>query len=302
MLDDEILRLCQGDQPILIAGCTASGKNALGLKLAHHFDGTIINADALQVYAGWHILTARPDADELSQAPHHLYGHVPLLTPYSTGHWLREVEAIIKTTPKRPIILGGTGLYFQALTDGLADIPMISEETRRQAEVLEADKGRHTFREILERDDPEALTTIDANNPARTRRAWEVWTETGKPLRHWQADTAPSLVSKDNVTALHLSHSVDWLNERIEKRFDLMLEAGALEEVQAVLDANQWDPHHPSCKAIGAAELVLHHQGEITLEEARDAAITQTRQYAKRQRTWFRSKMSTWNKVDAEAL
>ena len=302
---DEILSDCVKERPILIAGPTASGKSALGLKLAQALDGEIINADALQIYAHWEILTARPSAADCATVSHHLYGHRPLLEPYSVGDWLRELDLVLedlKDRRKTPIILGGTGLYFQALTQGLADIPPISDEIRAQADALEAEQGRDVFRDILSQDDPDALLRLDPQNPARTRRAWEVWQQTGRPMREWQDETGPALIAQSAATPILLECPVDWLNARIEMRADIMFDTGAIAETLAILDAGLWDPSHPSCKAIGAFEIVAHLQGKMGYDDMWDAVVTQTRQYAKRQRTWFRSKMSDWKKLAPNAL
>ncbi|MEM7242088.1 MAG: tRNA (adenosine(37)-N6)-dimethylallyltransferase MiaA [Pseudomonadota bacterium] len=301
----EIYALCDNQKPILIAGATASGKSSLAIALAQKFNGIIINADALQVYGGWSILTARPSAADLEQAPHHLYGHVPLLSTYSTGHWLRETAALlknVKSTTQRPIIVGGTGLYFMALTEGLVDIPPISKATQKETSDLEEEHGSSIFAQLLRDEIPEALDHLDPLNPMRTIRAWQVWRDTGTPLHIWQRDTpAPPLPLEETVPLL-LTHDVDWLNARIETRFDQMLDAGALSECQTVLDNDLWDGAHPSCKAIGAAELIQHIRGNMSLEEARSEANIQTRRYAKRQRTWARSKMKNWVQIRSESL
>lgn len=286
--------------PILIAGPTASGKSGLALMLAERFGGAIINADALQVYSAWRVLTARPDAREEARAPHFLYGHIGLNQPYSVGHWLRDVDACLAdllNRQLRPIIVGGTGLYFQALTQGLADIPAIPEEIREEAERLIATSGNTTFAEYLREEDPATYSKIDANNPARTQRAWEVLRATGRGLADWHSETPRPLLPLDQSHALNLRPDTDWLNRRIDTRFDLMLENGALDECRAVLESG-WNPSHPSCQAIGAKELIAYLQGEMPLPEAIELAKIQTRQYAKRQRTWFRNKMRNWHQVD----
>ena len=172
--------------PILIAGPTASGKSGLALTLAERFGGAIVNADALQVYASWQVLTARPDDAEQARAPHFLYGHIGLNQPYSVGHWLREVEAclaLLQNQGLRPIIAGGTGLYFQALTRGLADIPAIPAEVRQEADRMMNASGEGAFTEYLRKEDPVTYSKIDIKNPARTQRAWEVLLATGTDPR-----------------------------------------------------------------------------------------------------------------------
>lgn len=287
-------------KPILIAGPTASGKSGLALTLAERFGGAIVNADALQVYASWQVLTARPDAAEEARAPHYLYGHIELNQPYSVGHWLREVEAclaLLQNRGLRPIIVGGTGLYFQALTRGLADIPAIPAEIRQEADRIVKTSGENALAEELREEDPATYSKIDINNPARTQRAWEVLRATGRGLADWHDETPPPLLPLEETHALHLQSDTDWLNRRIGARFDLMIEQGALEECRIVLESG-WDPSHPSCQAIGAKELIGFLQDKMTLQEAIELAKIQTRQYAKRQRTWFRSKMRDWYQIE----
>lgn len=277
------------DRPVLIAGPTASGKSGLALQIAEAQGGVIVNADALQVYEGWQVLTARPSAQDLARAPHALYGHVPFEAEYSVGAWLRDLAPYL--AGKRPIIVGGTGLYFRALTEGLADIPPVPPQVRAEADGL-------SLRALLievERHDPEILVRIDTANRMRVQRAWEVWRATGKPLSAWQAETGRPLLPLAQTCPLVLMPDRDWLAERIVQRFDLMLEGGALEEARANLP--RWNRAGGAAKAIGAPELMAHLRGEMTLEAAREAAIIATRQYAKRQRTWFRARMRAWRPV-----
>jgi tRNA dimethylallyltransferase len=275
------------DRPVLIAGPTASGKSALALRIAQVQGGVIVNADALQVYGNWHVLTARPDDADLAAAPHRLYGHVGWDAAYSVGHWLREVGQLM--AGDRLIIVGGTGLYFRALTEGLADIPPTPTDIRATADRL-------SLAEMIGTLDHATAQWIDLNNRARVQRAWEVWHATGKGLAAWQAETPAPLLPLASCTALVLDAPVAWLNARIAQRFDLMLANGALDEVAANLP--HWTPALPSMRAIGAPELIAHLRGECSLDAARDAAITASRQYAKRQRTWFRARMGAWRGID----
>ena len=280
------------DRPVLIAGPTASGKSALALALAERGGGVIVNADALQVYAGWRVLTARPTPDEEARAPHALYAHVPFEAAYSVGDWLRAVRPLL-AGPDRPIIVGGTGLYFRALTEGLAEIPGIPDAVR-----AEADRSAPAaLLAELDRADPRTAARIDRDNPARVRRAWEVLRGTGRGLSDWQAETAPPDLPLSDTVPLVIDADRDWLNARIAARFDRMLAEGALEEAGANL--HRWDRAGGARKAIGAAELVAHLRGEIPLAAAREAAITASRRYAKRQRTWFRARMGGWRAVAA---
>ena len=283
------LPILSSEQPVLIAGPTASGKSALALEIAQRNGGVIINADAIQVFENWRVLTARPPAEDEALAPHLLYGHLAGDAEYSVGHWLREVAALLNTGA-RPIIVGGTGLYFTALTQGLADIPPTPPALREAANARVAEEG---FEALLAELDSETAARIDRQNPMRVHRAWEVLQATGKPLAFWQDNTPPPLLPLGDTMPIVFDVDKGWLNSRIARRFDLMLEQGALEEAEANLPT--FDPTQLSAKAIGAPELIAHLRGTLTLEEARERATIATRQFAKRQRTWFRSKMSDWH-------
>lgn len=272
------------DRPVLIAGPTASGKSALALAIAEQTGGVIVNCDASQVFDCWRVITARPSKEEEARAPHKLYGHVPYDATYSTGHWLREVAPLLSSAAQ-PIIVGGTGLYFTALTEGLADIPPTPPEVRKAADSL-------PLATMLDELDPETAAGIDRLNRARVQRAWEVQRATGKPLAHWQADTAPPLLPLSQAQAIVIDAPKDWLTPRIEARFDQMLENGALDEVARMAD--RYDPALPACRAIGVPELHAFLRGDITRDEARTRATIATRQYAKRQRTWFRRRFADW--------
>ncbi|MEL6682293.1 MAG: tRNA (adenosine(37)-N6)-dimethylallyltransferase MiaA [Pseudomonadota bacterium] len=273
------------DKPVLIAGPTASGKSALAVHIAATQGGIIVNADALQVFDGWRILTARPDAADIARAPHALYGHIPFDADYSVGHWLRDIREYLNS-PERPIIVGGTGLNFNALTQGLAEIPPTPADLRQLANTL-------PLSQLLAELDPATTAGIDTQNRMRVQRAWEVWHNTGRSLANWQDMTPPPQLPIQQTTAITLDAPKDWLNDRIERRFDQMLDQGALEEARAMLP--RWSPDHLSSKAIGAPELIAHLNGELTIAQAREAAITATRQYAKRQRTWFRARHKDWH-------
>jgi tRNA dimethylallyltransferase len=277
------------EAPVLIAGPTASGKSALAMDLAARDARTIVNADALQVYENWRILTARPSPADESALPHALYGHVAHDQPYSVGHWLREVAPLLQHPV---VIVGGTGLNFTALTRGLAEIPGIPPEIRAEADARMASDGRAALLADL---DPATLARIDPLNPVRVQRAWEVWRATGRGLAAWQDATPPPLLPLSRAEALVLSPQTAWLNDRIDRRFAAMLAAGALEEARANLP--HWSPRLPSSRAIGGPELIAHLQGRISLDQATADATLATRQYAKRQRTWFRSNMRDWTQL-----
>lgn len=276
------------NRPVLIAGPTASGKSALALRIAEAQGGVIVNADAIQVFANWRVLTARPSAQDEARVPHLLYGHVAGDAPYSVGHWLREVAPVLRSGP-RPIIVGGTGLYFTALTEGLAEIPTLPDHVRPEATARLRAGG---IAALLADLDEATLARIDRQNPMRVQRAWEVWHGTGRGLAEWQDATPPPLLPLSDTIPILVDAPKDWLNARIAGRFAAMLAEGALEEARANLAS--WNPDHLSSKAIGAPELIAHLQGRMTLAAAQEAATIATRQFAKRQRTWFRARMRDW--------
>lgn len=289
------LPLPAADRPVLIAGPTASGKSALAMAIALVQGREIVNADALQVHETWRVLTARPTADDEARVRHRLYGHVAPGQDYSVGHWLREVAPLLATNP---VIVGGTGLYFTALTEGLAEIPQTPPEVRRKADAILRAAG---IAGLLADLDPATAARIDRQNPMRVQRAWEVQRATGRGLAAWQADTPPPLLPRSRATALVLVPDRDWLAARITRRFDAMLAEGALDEARAALPLWPADAGSATAplwtRAIGAPELIAHLRGQISLSEARDAATLATRQYAKRQRSWFRARMADWTAV-----
>ncbi len=285
-----ILAQAGTERPVLIAGPTASGKSALAMEIAGERGGVIVNADALQVFSDWRILTARPSPGDEARVPHRLYGHVPGTEAYSVGHWLRDLAPLLNGA--RPIIVGGTGLYFTSLTQGLAEIPATPDAIRAEADARLADLGAEA---LLAELDPETAARIDRLNPVRIQRAWEVLRSTGRGLASWQDETGPPLLPLERAAAFVLDAPRDWLAPRIAHRFDAMLEAGVLDEARA--NAPGWRADLPSAKAIGAAELVAHVRGDLSLDAARERIVTLTQQYAKRQRTWFRGRMSAWRPI-----
>lgn len=277
--------------PVLIAGPTASGKSALALELAQQQGGMIINADALQVFGNWRVLTARPSRNDEASAPHHLYGHIAGDQVYSVGQWLRDITPLLRGGD-RPIIVGGTGLYFTALTEGLADIPPTPSAIRDQGTTL---LNRAGLGALLEELDAPTRARIDTQNPMRVQRAWEVLRTTGRGLADWQDQTPAPLLPLSKTQALLLNADRDWLNRRIETRFQQMLATGALQEAEQ--NRPDWSDTLPSAKAIGASELMAHLDGKLTLEQVTDSCTIATRQYAKRQRSWFRARMSQWQQL-----
>lgn len=292
------LKAIQPNQPILLAGPTASGKSALALELAARFDGIIVNADALQVYDCWEVLTARPSLQDLAQAQHFLYGHIGCDAAYSVGHWLREIADILQQNANRTVIItGGTGLYFSALVDGLAEIPEINPAIRELANQRMHVEGHRGMLDDLIALDPKSAGRIDTLNPVRVQRAWEVFSATGKGLADWQDSTPPPLLPLSRANALVLNAPKEWLTPRINTRFETMLTQGALAECRTNLP--NWDPQSAAAKAIGATELIAYLKGTLTLPEAVERATIATRQYAKRQRSWFRARLKNWTWIDA---
>ncbi len=278
------------EQPVLIAGPTASGKSALAMEIVAAQGGVILNADALQVYGCWRVLTARPSLTEEAALPHRLYGHVGRDEAWSVGHWLRAVREIM-AEGQRPVIVGGTGLYFAALTEGLAEVPEVPAEVRAEADALRlADPAA-----MVAALDAVTAAKTDLANLARVQRAWEVLRTTGRGLADWQRDTPAPLLARAACAAFVFRPGVEWLNDRIDRRFDLMMDQGALDEAEAEMPT--WQPSRPSARAIGAPELIAHLRGEMDLGAAVAAAKLASRQYAKRQRTWFRSRMGDWQAV-----
>jgi len=274
------------EAPILLAGPTASGKSGLAMELAARDGRVIVNADALQVFDCWRVLTARPSAAQEAGLPHALYGHVGRDRPYSVGHWLREVSGLLD----RPVVIvGGTGLYFAALTEGLAEIPPVPAAIRAKADALRATGGTAALLAGL---DAATAARIDQFNRMRVQRAWEVLHATGRSLADWQADTGAPLLPLCDVQAVVVQPQTAWLDARIAQRFAAMLAEGALEEVRTAQPG--WQPDQPWARAIGAADLMAHLRGEVDLPTATAAAILSSRRYAKRQRTWGRSRKTGW--------
>ena len=282
------------NKPVLIAGQTASGKSHLALEIAKKYGGIIINADAIQIYKNWRILTARPSSMDEVMIKHKLYGHIDGATDYSVGTWIQEIKEILAAN-SRPIIVGGTGLYFSALTNGLVDIPEISDPIRQEANNRIEKNG---FESLVKEIDPETSQKIDINNPVRVQRAWEVLRSTGRGLNSWHSETPKPTLDLRMCKAILVHGEVSIINKRITKRFDQMMEKGLIQEAESNL-AN-WNKFHPSSKAIGAQELIAFLNNHISKDQLREQIIIATRQYAKRQRTWFRSKMKNWEKYTIE--
>ncbi len=273
----------------LLAGPTASGKSAKALAWARKHNGTILNADSMQLYADVPILTARPSAEETAGAPHLLYGHLAPTLTWSAGDWLRAARPHIDAaTPQSPLcIVGGTGLYFNTLVYGLADIPDIADDVRLTARDTCAAMDEASFRDMLKRRDPRAEARIKPNDRQRLSRAYEVWLQTGVALSDWQAQTTPALVEGSYELEI-LQPDRDWLYARCDERLRLMLAHGALTEVETLM-AQGLQPDWPIMRVLGLGECVALLNGEMTPEAALAQAQQVTRNYAKRQGTWFRN-------------
>lgn len=292
---------------ILIAGPTASGKSAAALALAEKLGGVIINADSMQVYSDLRILSARPRDEDEARAPHALYGFVPASHAYSVGQWLGDVKQAIADAQRRdrmPIITGGTGLYFKALLEGLSPIPDIPDEVRKHWRDLASGKDGQELHCLLRQRDPEMASRLRPSDPQRVIRALEVLDATGRSLAQWQSEPGEPLLKEEQVARIFVEPPREKLYERIDKRFDAMLEEGALEEVKS-LARQQLDPELPAMRALGVKSLIALLNGDIEAEEAIDRAKTETRRYAKRQLTWAKSNMIAWNRLfvkDSESM
>ena len=285
---------------VLIAGPTASGKSALAAEIARREGGMVVNADSMQVYAELGVLTARPGREDMAGVPHRLYGHVPAATRYSVGRWLDDAAAALAEARAEgllPVLVGGTGLYFKALTEGLAAIPPVPQEVR--AEVADQAEGRSSgaLHERLRAVDPESAAMVGPSDRSRILRAMEVFLATGQSLAVWRAGSGPPLVDPAEARRIVLDPDRAWLHTRISARADRMVHDGAEAEVRG-LAALGLDPNLPAMKAIGVREFLDHFAGKLSLDETIAAVKTETRRYAKRQMTWFRNQMADWTRVD----
>ncbi|QIG81001.1 tRNA (adenosine(37)-N6)-dimethylallyltransferase MiaA [Stakelama tenebrarum] len=272
----------------LIAGPTASGKSALAIALAERHGGMVINADSAQVYADLRVLSARPSHEEESRAPHRLFGHVDGADAYSAARWASEARGAIAEARREgllPILVGGTGLYMRTLLDGIAPVPEIDATIRDEVRALPVQHAHAA----LEREDPEAASRLRGTDTTRIARALEVVRSTGRTLAAWQAERVGGIGKEVSLAALVLLPDREWLRERCDRRFGLMLEQGAVEEVRALCSRTDIGETAPVRRAIGVAEIGSWLSGALSREEAVDRAQAATRQYAKRQYTWFRN-------------
>jgi tRNA dimethylallyltransferase len=287
---------------VLIAGPTASGKSALALALAERLHGAVINADSMQVYRDLRIITARPTPAEEARVPHRLYGHVDAAENYSAGRYIREAAAAMAEVHSQgllPILVGGTGLYFKALTTGLADIPPIEPAVRAQLRMRLEREGVETLHTELQARDPATASRLMPRDRSRILRALEVVMATGRTMADWHRNGMPPVLGAERAIKIFLTPEREELKRRIERRFDLMLDAGALDEVRA-LDARRLPEHLPAMRAHGVPWLRRYLRGEISLAEAAAGGKMDTRRYAKRQVTWFRNQMPGWIWVKPE--
>ena len=283
---------------VLIAGPTASGKSALALQRARDLGGVVVNADAMQVYAGLRLVTARPSDEEMDGVPHRLYGFVDPAVRFSTGAWATAAATAIAEADGRPLIFaGGTGLCFEVLERGFADVPPIPAEVVAEVSAELEGLDAESRRRLLEARDPAMAARLPAADPQRVARALAVLKATGVSLARFQDSPQGGLLDGFEVERLVLNPDRDLLRQRIATRFERMLAAGAEDEVRTLL-AQQLDPSLPVMKAIGVPEIAASLRGEMPLGRAAELAIIATRQYAKRQRTWFRNRMADWSWIE----
>jgi tRNA dimethylallyltransferase len=288
---------------ILIAGPTASGKSDFAIKVAKKIDGEIINADSMQVYKRLQILTARPNKKEQKNIKHHLYGVIDLNKNYSTGQWLKSTNKIIKDIRKRKktvILVGGTGLYFQSLVDGLVKIPKIPLSIRNKAKLIQKKEGQKNFYKKLIKLDPKVINKFDPNDTQRSIRAYEIKFHTKISMYDWLSKTKSGFNS-DEFLKLYIDFKREKLVKRISIRASRMIENGAIREVKKFIKL-KIKKDHSTKKVIGVDELTQYLRNQIDLEKAIELISIKTRQYAKRQATWARSRMLTWKKISPEQI
>jgi tRNA dimethylallyltransferase len=291
-------------RPILIAGPTASGKSELALALAERLGGTVVNADSMQVYRELRILTARPSAADAARAPHALYGFVSGAEAYSAGRYAADAASAIaqaQAQGRAPVIVGGTGLYFKALLEGLSPIPAAAPQVRAFWRAEAARRPAPELHALLGQRDPEMAARVMPTDPQRIVRALEVLDSTGRSLADWQRAPGQPVLMQAEAVRLVLLPDREGHGDRIDARFGAMLAAGALDEVRALL-AMGLSAELPVMRALGVAPLAAHLQGALALEAAVAAAKTETRKYAKRQLTWLRRNMIAWRTVKVKDM
>lgn len=288
---------------VLIAGPTASGKSDVALALAERLNGTIINADAMQVYEGLRILTARPSEEDEARVPHRLYGTVPASTAFSVGDWTAAAtQAAIEATEagRLPIFVGGTGMYLSVLSEGISPMPEIPGEIRTEVRGIPERESLEVLYQMVREVDEASAERIGPTDPQRLMRALEVFQTTGEPLTSWQ-EKPKERAFEGTFARIVLAPERQWVYDRIERRFDKMVTSGALEEVAALAKRNL-DPDLPLMKALGVEDLIRVQCGKSGMDEAIIEIKTKTRRFAKRQMTWFRNQMITWKRIETQDM
>ena len=291
-------------RPILIAGPTASGKSALALQLAEKFDGVVINADSMQVYRELNVLTARPSADDTARAPHKLYGFCPASEAYSAARFVADASEALaqaRVHGQVPIVVGGTGLYFKALLEGLSPVPKIPDDIREHWRALAEAHGAYALWTVLMHDDPEMALRLDPNDGQRIVRALEVYAATGVSLAEWQRRPGTPVIAAGDAIKLVLETERDDIYVRASKRFAGMVANGGLEEARSLLEQNL-PSSLPAMRAIGVRPLMAHIQGNVDFEAAIGRGQIETRQYIKRQMTWLKKHMIAWNNISTKQM
>jgi tRNA dimethylallyltransferase len=287
---------------VLICGPTASGKSALALELAREFGGAVINSDSMQVYTELNVITSRPSPQDEDAAPHRLYGIRPMREPYSAALWLADVKAALEEAGQEgwlPIVVGGTGLYFKALTEGLSEIPEIPAAVRAHYRLAAQTKPAGELHDELQRRDPHTAARLRPTDPQRIVRALEVIEATGRSLADWQGRRQPPLLPLSQTRPIVIAMDRGELYRRCDARFETMVCHGAIDEARAIAELSL-DPALPAMRAVGLPQLLAHVRGEISLDEAAAAAKQATRHYAKRQLTWISGNFCKWNAYSSQ--
>ena len=292
-----------GTPPLLVFGPTASGKSAYAMMRAAERPSLIINADSMQVYRDLRILSARPSGTDEVAVPHALFGHVDGAEAYSTGRYIRDLEPVLERAMAdglRPIIVGGTGLYFRAIVEGLSPVPEIPNDIRARWRELQREVGADALHAILATRDPEMAARLRPSDPQRIVRALEVLDATGRSLASWQAQPGAPLIAAEHCERVLIAAAREEVCARAERRFATMMDGGALAEVRKLI-ARDLDPALPVMRALGVPQLARHLAGEVTLDEAVGEAVAETRSYIKRQLTWAKRNMADWKALNMAA-